>query len=155
MSRTSREDFTRVIAVAVQGIMNAQPQRSFTLPTFLYYIRLDVFEWHDDIAAASLSLRDRLRKSVEEEPVFMEFLPGTEQTEGAIVRFHWAIRKYQDRAPDLIENASQSDVEKVCASFFAHPYPVTHVSGKAQRFAKEFVEQSDSLAYMFTRRWLP
>ena len=151
---TSKERFTRVIAIAIQGVMNAHPKRALNLPTFLYYIRTNIFEWDDDIMAASISLRDRLRKHLDLEMGALEFVPEDNgQIEGDLVHFHWVQRRFNPYGLDTFPPKSQEEVERMYASIFTHPYPVTHVSYRAQQIAKEMV--AETMPYVFTRRWRP
>ena len=152
MPPRSKDLFTRVVAIAAQGVINAHPQRTLSFPTFHYYIRANVFEWDDDLLAASLGVRDRLRKHIDAEMGATEFVPDDRgQVEGQLVRFHWVQRRFDPHGSDAFHSMSQEEVEKLYASIFTHPYPVTRVSDAAQAFAEEIVR--GGLPYVFTKRW--
>ena len=142
MSQTPKEAFTRVVAIAVQSLMNRHPKRAPGALNVHALIHLSAWDWDDSQMGLSLSVTGYPRPGIE----LLDFIPsGDRDPEERASSYLWIDHTKLTFRRRVVY--SQDAVEKMYATAFTYPYPVTRVTDTALKLAQDLVEMNVSSAF--------
>ena len=138
MSQTTKELYTRVVAVAVQSLMNRYPKRPLGALSPNYYIHLSAWDYSGSLMGLDFSITGYPQTGIEA----LSFVPkvngGLEELAGEYEEYVWITG--QPRSNGRRARLTQGEAEKMYSTAFTFPYPVTRVSDEALKLAQDLVE---------------